>query len=511
MRDYSFGNFLHELRVRRGLSQFQLGMLVGVSNKAVSKWENGSAKPQSRILYKLSEVLGITVDELLACKYRSTENRNIKGVFAMKKALWKKAGEELAKLYGDVSGNAAGNVLGNAAAGVLPMAVANRYFSEYAELKNTDQIIYFEFLSRMAAEARRSGGHMRIHGGIGASFVAFLIGASEVNPLRPHYYCPDCHRIHFAEGVSCGWDLPARKCSCGRELIRDGHNIPFETLRPIICQAAHYDISVSQNFYQAAKEMIADYFQGNKVVTLTKEEPGIRTYIIPDAELPDLENGQELPFEGNYDRLKKHPSITLIQNEELDAWGQLEEETGISFEKVPFTDKKIFDAFLDGDTQGIPEFGAEFTQTMIAESSPESFHDLIKIPGLCHGTGVWKENGQKLVKAGRSIGSLIAYRDDVFHCIQEKMKPENGSGTGYAWHVMEDVRRGVYAKKGMPEETRRQLLELGVEEWLIESFEKIQYLFPKAHGTLFVKHAMILMWYKINYLEAFGKIVLKGN
>ena len=38
MRDYRFGNFPQELRMRRGLSQYQLGMLVGVSNKAVSKW-----------------------------------------------------------------------------------------------------------------------------------------------------------------------------------------------------------------------------------------------------------------------------------------------------------------------------------------------------------------------------------------------------------------------------------------------------------------------------------------
>lgn len=352
---------------------------------------------------------------------------------------------------------------------------------------------------------------MRINGGIGASFVAFLMGATKINPLRAHYYCPGCHKYEFADGVSCGWDLPERKCSCGRELIRDGHNIPFETLRPIIRQAAHYDISVSQNFYQAAKEMLAAYFQGNKLVTLTKEEPGIRTYVIPDTELPDLEDRQELPFEGNYDRLKKYPSITLIQNEELDAWGQLEEETGILFEKVPFTDPKVFGAFLDGDTQGIPEFGTDFSRTMIAEASPSSIHDLIQIPGLCHGTGVWEGNGQELIKAGPSIGSLIAYRDDVFHCIQEKMKSENASGTGYAYHVMEAVRRGVYAKKGMPEGIRRQLRELGVEEWLIESFGKIQYLFPKAHGILSVKHAMILMWYKINYPEAFRKIVLRGE
>ena len=140
--------------MRRGLSQFQLGMLVGVSNKADSKWENGSAKPQSHILYKLGEVLGVTVDELLACKYRSTENKNIKEVFAMKKALWKKADEALTGLYGSVPS----------------MEAANRYYSEYAELDNTDQILYFDFLSRMAGLAECSGGHMHINGGIGAPF-----------------------------------------------------------------------------------------------------------------------------------------------------------------------------------------------------------------------------------------------------------------------------------------------------------------------------------------------------
>lgn len=39
MRDYSFGNFISTLRERKGLSQYQLGVLVDVSDKAVSKWE----------------------------------------------------------------------------------------------------------------------------------------------------------------------------------------------------------------------------------------------------------------------------------------------------------------------------------------------------------------------------------------------------------------------------------------------------------------------------------------
>ena len=65
MNDYSFGNYIADQRRKRGLSQTELATLLGVSNKAVSKWENGRAKPTTNTLRKLAAVFGITVDELL--------------------------------------------------------------------------------------------------------------------------------------------------------------------------------------------------------------------------------------------------------------------------------------------------------------------------------------------------------------------------------------------------------------------------------------------------------------
>ena len=65
MRDYSFGNFLHELRSRRGLTQYQLGALVGVSDKAVSKWENGSSEPSTTNLIAIGKLYEIPPEELL--------------------------------------------------------------------------------------------------------------------------------------------------------------------------------------------------------------------------------------------------------------------------------------------------------------------------------------------------------------------------------------------------------------------------------------------------------------
>lgn len=65
MEDENFGGTLRRLRISRNLSQFQLGKLIGVSDKAISKWENGYTKPKATSILKLSEVLSVSAEELL--------------------------------------------------------------------------------------------------------------------------------------------------------------------------------------------------------------------------------------------------------------------------------------------------------------------------------------------------------------------------------------------------------------------------------------------------------------
>ncbi len=68
MNDYKFGNFLYSLRTEKNMSQAELGRILGVTNKAVSKWENGTAKPSTKLIPRLAEVFGLSVEELFACK-----------------------------------------------------------------------------------------------------------------------------------------------------------------------------------------------------------------------------------------------------------------------------------------------------------------------------------------------------------------------------------------------------------------------------------------------------------
>ena len=65
MRDYKFGTRIYNLRKGMGISQTELGNWVGVSNKAVSKWETGEAKPAINQLMKLSKIFDVSVEEIL--------------------------------------------------------------------------------------------------------------------------------------------------------------------------------------------------------------------------------------------------------------------------------------------------------------------------------------------------------------------------------------------------------------------------------------------------------------
>lgn len=68
MNDYNFGNLIYELRMRANLTQEELAYKLGVTNKAVSKWENGKAKPTTDMLKKLAVLFNVPIEKLLQIK-----------------------------------------------------------------------------------------------------------------------------------------------------------------------------------------------------------------------------------------------------------------------------------------------------------------------------------------------------------------------------------------------------------------------------------------------------------
>ena len=64
MNNYNFGNYICELREKKGLSQSELGAKLGVTNKAVSRWENGGAYPSTELMLPLAKELGVPLEDL---------------------------------------------------------------------------------------------------------------------------------------------------------------------------------------------------------------------------------------------------------------------------------------------------------------------------------------------------------------------------------------------------------------------------------------------------------------
>lgn len=76
MDQIKIGKFIAQRRKDNGLTQMQLAERLGVTDRAVSKWENGRAMPDSSIMLELCEQLKIKVNDLLCGEVVSMENYN---------------------------------------------------------------------------------------------------------------------------------------------------------------------------------------------------------------------------------------------------------------------------------------------------------------------------------------------------------------------------------------------------------------------------------------------------
>jgi DNA polymerase-3 subunit alpha (Gram-positive type) len=114
----------------------------------------------------------------------------------------------------------------------LPPVVEARLKKELDSIIGNGYASLYLSAERLVKKSNSDGYLVGSRGSVGSSFVATMAGITEVNPLQPHYVCPNCRHSDFDADLTrytCGIDMPDANCPvCGAKYQKLGYTIPFE-------------------------------------------------------------------------------------------------------------------------------------------------------------------------------------------------------------------------------------------------------------------------------------------
>ncbi len=449
----------------------------------------------------------------------------------------------------------------------LPAIVEERLEKELTSVIDNGYAVMYVAAEMLVQKSLSDGYLVGSRGSVGSSLAATMDGITEVNPLPPHYICPECHHSEFVLDGSydCGVDMPDKRCPvCGAAYRKDGFNIPFETFLGF---SGNKEPDIDLNFageYQAtAHKYVEEIFGAKNVykagtISTIKEKTAlayVRKYfeerggIVGRCEAERLARGctgvrkttgqhpggivvvpddHEIyefcpvmhPSEGavrdittthfDYHKIDKNLlKLDILGHDVPSMIRMLQDMTGVAPDDIPLSDPKVNSIFLGTDALNIQI--NDYRQK----------HGTFGIPEF--GTPFTRQmlddtQPEKFTALVRIAG--FSHGTDVWLNNAQEFIRSGDATMDDAIATRDDIMNYLIQKelpkkeaftimekvrkgKGLTEEQETLMREHDVPEWYIESCKRIKYMFPKAHAVAYVMMSYRIAFFKVYYPAEF--------